>query len=196
MTVRKGQRMLSIMESTPDRPTAAQAAAALTDAETARAALARAIATPSWFLPSIAAAVAAQIAATAVGIGEDAPLVVVAGLAIFAAVAAVQLARFRRRNGVWLGGFASHVVLGTATLASAGYAVALAAAIWAAFGEQWWLVALCAIAGGVAYAVGGRRWMDAYRAEPATHGRGESAALLALLGAAALGGLALLLVAG
>jgi hypothetical protein len=184
--------MLSNMESPP---TAREAAAALADAEAARAALAGAIATPSWLFVSIAAAVAAHIAATAVGLAEDAPLAVAAGLALFAAVAAVQLARFRRHNGVWLGGFASRVVLGTTTPAAVGEAVALAAAIWAAFAAQWWLVALCASAGGIVYAVGGRRWIDAYRAQPATGGRGESAALLALFGVAALVGLVLLLIA-
>jgi hypothetical protein len=184
------------MENEPVRPTAVQAAAALGEAETARTALAGAIAVPSWFSASIAAAVAAQIAATAVGLAEDAPLAIVAGLAIFAVAAAVQLARFRHRNGLWLGGFASRVVLGTGTPASASYAVALAAAIWAASGEQWWVVAVCAITGGVAYALAGRRWMGSYREQPAGHARGESATLLALLGAVALGGVALLLVAG
>ncbi len=69
------------------------------------------------------------------------------GLAVFAAVAGVQLARFRRLNGVWLGGFASRVVLGTATAASVSYAVALAAAIWAAYGDRWGLVALWSAVG-------------------------------------------------
>ena len=84
----------------------------------------------------------------------------VAGLAVFAAVAGVQLARFRRVNGVWLGGFASRVVLGTGTAASVSYAAALAAAIWAAFGDHWWLVALWSAVGGAAYALSGRRWMQ------------------------------------
>jgi hypothetical protein len=105
----------------------------------------------------------------------------------------VQLARFRRLNGVWLGGFASRVVLGTGPAASLSYVIALGAAIWAAYDARWWLVALWAIAGGAAYALSGRRWMDAYRARPAVHWRGESAAWLALLGVAAFAGLALLL---
>ena len=77
-------------------------------------------------------------------------MAVVAGVAVFAAVAGVQLARFRRLNGVWLGGFTSRVVLGTATAASVSYAVALGAAIWAAYGERWWLVALWSSVGGAA----------------------------------------------
>jgi hypothetical protein len=131
---------------------------------------------------------------TAVGLGDGAPWVLAAGLAMFAAVAGVQLARFRRLNGVWLGGFASRVVLGTGTLASASYAIALGAAIWAAYDARWWLVTFWAVAGGAAYALSGRRWLGAYRAQPAVHGRGESAAWLALLGVTALAGLALLLI--
>ena len=168
------------------------AAAALADAEASRTGLARGIATPSWFFTSLAAAIAVQIATAATGLGKDRPWLLVAGLAVFALVAGVQLARFRRRNGVWLGGFASRVVLGTGTGASLAYVVALGAAIWAAYGEHPWLVALWSLAGGTGYALSGRRWLRRYRAAPATHSRGESLALLALLTVAALGGLALL----
>jgi hypothetical protein len=184
--------MLSIMESRRSRPTAAEAAASLRAAEAARAALAGTITTPRWFFAWLGAAVAVQIGTTAAGLGESAPGLLAAGLAVFGVVAGVQLLRFRRANGVWLGGFASRVVLGTATAASVAYAVALAAAIWAAYGERWWLVALWSAAGGAAYALSGSRWMRAYRGDPAAHARGESLAWLALLSAAALGGLALL----
>lgn len=182
------------MENTPERLTSADAAAALTAAEASRSSLAGGIATPSWFFTSLGAAIAVQVATTAVGLGDDRPWALAAGLVLFAAVAGVQLARFRRRNGVWLGGFAGRVVLGTGTLASASYAIALGAAIWAAYDARWWLVAWCAVAGGTAYALSGRRWMGRYRAQPADHGRGESAATLAMLGGAALAGLALLLI--
>jgi len=185
--------MLSNMESTPQRPTAAEASAALAEAEASRAGLALAIATPSWFFTSMSVAIAAQIATTAVAFGVGAPWLLVAGLLVFGAVAGVQLARFRRRNGVWLGGFASRVVLGTGTAASLSYAVALGAAIWAAYGSRWALVALWSVAGGAAYALAGRRWMRAYRDEPDVHGRGESVAWLALLSVVAVAGLVLLL---
>ena len=188
--------MLSNMESTPDRPTTAQASAALSDAEASRAALADRIATPSWFSTSMGVAIAAQIATTAVGLGAGALWVLAAGLAIFVAVAGAQLARFRRLNGVWLGGFASRVVLGTGTLASASYAIALGAAIWAAYDARWWLVALCSAGGGAAYALSGRKWIRTYREQPAVHGRGESATWLAVLAVAAVAGLALLLIGG
>jgi hypothetical protein len=180
------------MESEPHRPTAADASAALLDAEAARATLADHIATPSWFFASMGVAIAVQIATTAAGLGAEIPWLIAGGLAVFAAVAGVQLARFRRVNGVWLGGFASRVVLGTATAASVSYAVALAAAIWAAYGDHWWLVALWSALGGAAYALSGSRWMQAYRGDPAAHARGESLAWLALMTAAAIGGLVML----
>jgi catechol 2,3-dioxygenase-like lactoylglutathione lyase family enzyme len=138
------------------------------------------------------AVIAVQIAATAIGLGDDNPWALAAGLMTFAAAAAVQLVRFRRLNGVWLGGFASRVVLGTGTATSTSYAVALGMAIWAAFESQWWLMTLCSLAGGAAYALSGRRWLGAYRARPAAHGRGESAAWLALVTVAAIAGLVLL----
>lgn len=185
--------MLSNMESTPQRPTAAEASAALADAEAARAGLADAIATPSWFFTSMSVAIATQIATTAVAFGVGAVWLLEAGLAFFGIVAGAQLARFRRRNGVWLGGFASRVVLGTGTAASLSYAVALGAAIWAAYDSRWALVALWSVAGGAAYALGGRRWMHAYRGEPDVHGRGESVGWLALLALVAVAGLVLLL---
>lgn len=180
------------MESKPRRPTATEASAALLDAEAARATLADQIATPSWFFASISVAIAVQIATTAAGLGNDAPWLMAGGLAVFAAVAGVQLARFRRLNGVWLGGFASRVVLGSATAASVSYTVGLAAAIWAAYGDRWWLVALWSAVGGAAYALSGSRWMQRYRGDPAAHARGESLAWLALVMAAAIGGLAML----
>src|SRR5215213_10091949 len=171
------------MESTPPRPTASQAEAALRDAEASRTTLAQGIATPSWFFASLGAAIATQIATAAVGLGTGAPWVLAAGLAVFGAVAGVQLARFRRRNGIWLGGLASRVVLGGGSLASASYAIAGSAAIFAGYEARWWLVAVWSLTGGAAYALSGRRWLAAYRAQPAVHWRGESAALLALLGA-------------
>src|SRR3954449_10560381 len=145
------------MESKPRRPDAEEASAALLDAEATRAALADHIATPSWFFVSMSVAIAVQIAAVAVGLGDkhalDAgevgtPWLAAAGVALFAVVAGVQLARFRRLNGVWVGAFTSRVVLGTATAASVSYPLALGAAIWAAYGERWWLVALWSLIGG------------------------------------------------
>src|SRR4051812_34177383 len=191
------------MESKPPRPTAEEASAALLDAEATRPTLADHIATPSWFFVSMGVAIAAQVATVAVGLGDkhalgagevDAPWLVAAGLVVFAAVAGVQLARFRRLNGVWLGGFVSRVVLGTATAASVSYPVALGAAIWAAYAERWWLAALWSLVGGAAYALSGRRWMRTYRGNPAAHARGESLAWLTLMAVAALGGLGMLFI--
>lgn len=184
------------MESPFERPTAAEATAALTDADAASVRLAHGVATPSWFTASLGAAVAAHIATTAHGVTDGQPWTLAAGLAIFTVVAVVQLARFRQINGIWLGGFASRVVFGSGAAASVSYAVALAATIWAASVGQWWLVGLCAIAGGAGYALSGLRWLRAYRAEPSLHARGESPAWLALLAGTALAGLALLVLVG
>jgi hypothetical protein len=129
------------------------------------------------------------------GLGDDAAwarLALVAGLAGLVAAASVQLVRFRRLNGVWLGGFVSRVVLGTGTAASGSYAATAAIAIWGALDGRWWLVPVGSLAGGAAYALSGRLWLRAYRSEPARHSRGEPAAWLAALGLAALAGLALL----
>jgi hypothetical protein len=180
------------MESSRDRPSPADGAGALREAEASRAALAGGISVPPGFSLSLGAAIAVQIATTAIGLGDDRPWVLVGGLVLFAVVAAVQLAWFRAANGVWLGGFASRVVLGTSMTASLSYMAALSAALWAGFAGRWWMVAVCAAVGGAAYALSGVRWLRAYRAQAALHARGESAAALALLTLVALAGLALL----
>lgn len=183
------------MESSFRPPTHDEAAAALLGAEASRARLAGGVELPSWFATSLGAAIAVQIGTAALGVGDGSPWALwalAAGVAVFCAVGAVQLARFRRRNGVWLGGLAGRVVLGSGTIASSSYVVAFGAAIWAAFADRWLLVALASVAGGTAYALAGRRWLTAYRAQPEAHGRGEPAAWLALMAVAALGGLVLL----
>jgi hypothetical protein len=183
------------MENTAETPTPEEASAALIDAEGSRARLAHSIAVPSWFFTSLGAAIAVQIATTALGLGDDAGWArsaLVAGLVALVVVAGVQLVRFRRLNGVWLGGFASRVVLGTGGATSASYAATAAIAIWGALDGRWWLVAVGSLAGGAAYALSGRLWLRAYRSEPAQHGRGEPAAWLAALALVAIAGLALL----
>jgi len=104
----------------------------------------------------------------------------------------VQLVRFRRLNGVWVGGLASRVVFGGDAAATTAHFLAMGAAIWAAFEERWWLVGLCAIAGGAGYALCGVRWMRSYRGDPAAHSRGESVLLLVALGVVLLAGAVLL----
>jgi hypothetical protein len=182
--------------SEPRIPSAAEASAALNDAEEARATLAQNAEMPSLFFVSIGAAIAVQIASTAVGVADPSVsslAALAAGIAVLAAVAGVQLVRFRQLNGVRLGGLVSRVVLGTGTLASASYAVAGTAAILGAFDKRWWLVATSSIIGGALYALNGRLWLRRYRTEPALHARGESLTSLALLTVTALAGLALLL---
>lgn len=184
------------MESDRTSLTAHEAAAALAGADATRERLARSIRTPPWFFVTLGVAITVQIALFAVGLGEDRPWLVVSGFAVFVAVGAVQLARFRRLNGAWLGGFASRVVLGSGPAAATSYAVALGLAVWAAYADRAWLVACCSVAGGAAYALSGRRWLSTYRAEPAEHSRGESAVSLLVGAVAATAGLMLLLLNG
>lgn len=168
--------------------------------------LAQRLRTPPLFFTSIGVAIALQIALTAVAlswsVGDGGITTLsswtlaflVAGVAVLLVVAGVQLAAFRRLNGVWIGGLLSRVVLGTGAIASFAYVVALLAAIWAAIESQWWLVIVCSVVGGAAYAFGGRRWLEAYRAEPARHARAVSRPMVGLAVAVALAGLALLLI--
>jgi hypothetical protein len=159
--------------------------------------LAERITTPSWFFTSIGVAIACQIASLAAGVGATSAATLaalIAGIVALAAVAGVQLTRFRRQNGAWVGGFLSRVVLGTGSLSSSVYALASVAAILAAFHAQWWLVAIWSASGGAAYALSGRRWLRLYRAAPARHAQAESAVWLGLLTVAALAFLALLLI--
>lgn len=176
-------------------PTPEDAATALWEASAARDHLAAALVLPTFFFTSIAVAVAAQILTTAVAIAvgsATAWATVGAALLAFGLVAAVQLTRLRRLNGVRVGGIASRVVFGTASSASTLHLLAMGAAIWAAFSDAWWLVVLCSLAGGTAYAASGARWMRAYRDAPHEHSRAESALLLAALAVPALGALVLL----
>jgi hypothetical protein len=184
------------MESSYRPPTRDEAAAALMGAEASRAEFAGGLVLPSWFTTSIGAASALQIGTAALGVGVESPWAwgaLAAGLGVFVVVSVVQLMRFRRRNGVWLDGLVDRVVLGTGVVGSSSYVVALAAAAWAALAERWLLVAVASLAGGLAYALAGRRWLVAYRTEPEEHGRGKSStAWLVAVSLAAVGGLILL----
>src|SRR3954452_10644245 len=185
------------METSESRPTPDEAAAALLDAGSARDQLSHRLTLPSWVYSSIGLGVAVQTATLAVGVAAQSPAGVglaVAGLVPFVLVALVQLVRFRRLNGVRVGGLASRVVFGSDAVVSTAHFLGMGAAIWAAFGERWWLVGLCAIAGGVGYALGGVRWMRSYRGDPAAHSRGESVLLLVALLVPLFAGAVLLLV--
>ena len=197
------------MENAEPDPTPEDAAAALVEAEASRTRLAGALVLPSFFYAAIGAAVAVQIATTAFGIPRSnvqgdhladdrawALAALVGGLALFVLVAAIQLTRFRQLNAVWLGGLASRVVFGNDAAASTSYVVAFGASLWAGFEGVWCLMASCAIAGGTAYALSGRRWWRTYQGDPAPHGRGESAAWVAVFGILAVAGVVLLVVLG
>ncbi len=188
--------LLATMETSEGSPTPAEAAAALLDAGSARDQLSRRLTMPSWFYSSIGVAVVVQTATLAVGVADQSSAgigVAVAGVVPFVLVTVAQLLRFRGLNGVWVGGLASRVVLGGDATATTVHFLAMGAAIWAAFDEHWWLVALCAIAGGMGYEFCGVRWKRFYRGDPAAHSRGESVFVLVALVVSVFVGAALLL---
>ncbi|WP_405060732.1 hypothetical protein OG474_03605 [Kribbella sp. NBC_01505] len=162
------------MESN-ERPNPAEAAAALDDLQRSQSKLAAGLRLPSGFYVTIGLAISATIFLFARGLAggtEQVPLLLLAGLVVFAVVAGIQVLRFRRLNGALVGSMVSQVVLGKGTLSSVTYAAALAGAVWAGYSGNWWLAALCAVAGGAGYVAGGMRWMRQYRAEPQLNGRG------------------------
>ena len=114
----------------------------------------------------------------------------------FGVVAAIQLRRFTRLNGVRVGGFASQGrASGRPTTASLrrrpgrSRCVAYAAAVARPLVARW-----CCLGGRRAfvYVLSGRRWLRAYRQEPARVGAGESALWIALAVGLAVAGLVLL----
>ncbi|MBS1676331.1 MAG: hypothetical protein JST08_02995 [Actinobacteria bacterium] len=182
-----------------DLPAPEEASAALHEAEASRSALAARLVVPPSSLGLLGLAVAAQIALTAVGLGQDQGQaldhvwLVGVGVVVFSVAAGLQLALFRQRSGVWLGGLASRVTFGTSTAASTSYALAMGGAIWAAYEGAWALCAVAAGAGGAAYVLSGLYWVRAYRARPDRHARGEPALLLAAIAAVAIVGLVTLI---
>ncbi|MGW6377049.1 hypothetical protein ACWFRB_13400 [Rhodococcus sp. NPDC055112] len=174
-----------------------EAADALEAVEASRFGLAGGVVIPSSTHVWLGAAVAVQIATAAVGMPSGdrwGPWWIAAGVAVYAAVAWWQLRRFRRANGVRVEGFASRVVFGSGVLAAIGYAAGLGAAYAAMTHGWWWLAVPAAAAGGVAYAMSGRRWVASYRREPARLATAESVVWLALVGVLALAGLVLLVI--
>jgi hypothetical protein len=172
------------------------AAAALAALERSRRDVAGAVVLPAGYEIAMAAAIAVQIALAAVALaqrGPAVPLLIGGGLLVFAAMAAIQLVRFRAANGLWLGAFASRAVLGTAPEASQAYVVALGGALVAGTQRLWWIVAALALAGAVGYVAGGRRWLGRYREDPLAHGPGPAVGwTLAVLALGAVGGVVLL----
>lgn len=171
------------------------AAADIDAAEAARARLIARLRLPSWFHLSLGAAVAAQIAGLAPWVVTESRTGLIgaaAGCAIFLAIAGLQLTRFRLVNRVRIDGLFSRVVMGTSTNASLSYAAGLGAAIWAAAQEQWWIMGLAAIGGGVGYGVSGRAWWRSYLRNPDAHARGESRPTILVVGAIAAVGLLVL----
>jgi hypothetical protein len=181
---------MASMNALPSDPAGELAAADL-----ARQRLTAALRLPLWFHTSLGVAVAVQIGAAAYGIeGQTVRpmLVLVAGCLVFLAVAVVQVARFRRLNGVRVDGLISRAVLGTSNLSSLVYAAGLAGAVWAAFEGQPWWAAAAALGGGAGYAASAHLWWRGYQADPAGHARAESRATLLGYGLLTVAGLVLL----
>lgn len=178
-------------------PVDARAALAVADAAGRR--MAAGLRLPAGTLPVLGAAVAVQVATAATGIAAQTTTglaVVLGGLGVFLGAAALVLHRFRRANGVRVDGLASQVLLASGALASLVYPGAFAAATWAAFASQWWLVAVAAVVAGIGCAFGLRRWWRTYRHEPSEHASGASPRVLAGLAVVAVLGFATLLAFG
>lgn len=187
------------MESNAVNPPPQDPRSLVATADQTRQRLAHGLRLPVGLRPATAAAVAVQVATAAYGIAQQTTAglaVLLAGLAVFLLVGALMLHRFRQLNGVRLDGLASQLLLGSGTLTSLTYLASLAAATWAGFASQWWLVAVAAVLGGVGYALGTQRWWQAYRQDPVTQAPGASPRVLAGLVAVAILGLAALLVVG
>lgn len=170
------------METSGHRPTPDEAAEALLEADRARDLLSHQWVIPSGFHSSIGIGIFFQIVTVALGVSDQSSRgigLAVVGLVPIVLIGAVQLFRFRQLNGAWVSGMASRVVLGGDPSASTVHLLAMGAAMWAAFAERWWLVGLCAVAGGIGYALCGVRWVASYRNDPATYGKRESALVLA-----------------
>jgi hypothetical protein len=175
-----------------------QLVAQVDEAEAAALRWAGSLSLPRLFYTSLGVAIAIQVFSASWGIAanDGTGLVVAgAGVAFFAVVAATQLIRFRRANGVWVSGLASQVVLGSAPAASTVYALSVAGCIWAQFEDRGWLAAICAGLGGAGYAICGIFWWHRYQQAPQTHARAESRMLLIAMGLLGLLGAVLLLVA-
>lgn len=190
--------MLSSMESS-ERPEPDDAGEALAAAEEASRRLTVGMRLPAGTYPLFAVAIAVQLGTAAYGIAAQTVAglgVVLAGLAVFFAVASILLHRFRRLNGVSVDGLATQIVLASGGTASLVYLGALAGGIWAAFAGQWWLVALAALIGGIGCAIGVRLWWRRYRQNPATHATGATPRMLAVLAVVACLGFVALMVFG
>ncbi|MFC7487479.1 hypothetical protein [Knoellia pratensis] len=169
----------------------------LAAADRARDRLATGLRLPRGLFPVLAVAIAGQVGAAAYGIAAQTTAglaVVLAGAAVFLAIAALVLVQFRRINGVRVDGLASTIILGTGTTSTLAYMGTFAAATLAAFDSRWWLVVFAAAVGGAAYSLSAYRWWHAYRRNPVERAGGASPRMLALLALAACVGIAVLMV--
>jgi hypothetical protein len=185
------------MESISPSMDPSDAGAQLAAAKALRSRLTEGLRLPPWFHSSIGAAAAIQMASAAVVVARPSFgligfLGLVGGVVVFLGVAAVQLLRFRRLNGVWVRGLGSQAVLGMGNVSSAVYGFALAGSLYGGLAGHWWLTALAAVAGGAGYALNGRRWWAAYLRNPAKNTDGPPALYAAGCFVLAFAGLAVL----
>ena len=187
------------MESTHPPHDPSHALTELAAADAARERLTSGLHLPGGLHPALAVSVALHIGTAAAGIAAQTTAGMVllgAGLVAYLGVAGWALLRFRQINGVRVDGFSSQIVLWTGAVAGGTYVGAFAAATWAAFESQWWIVVLAAAVGGVGYAWGARQWWRAYLADPARHAPGSTPVVLALLTLSAVVGMVVLVVVG
>jgi hypothetical protein len=186
------------MESNPAEQNPGDPRSELAVADQARQRLAAGLRLPTGLHPILAAAVAVQVGAAAIGIAAQTTAglaVALAGLAVLMGVAALLLSQFRRINGVRVDGLSSQIVLGTGGTSTLIYLIGFGAATWAAFESRWWLVAAAAVIAGLSYAFGTLQWWRAYRHDPSTHVGGASPRVFAALAVIACLGLIALLIA-
>ena len=170
------------MASSDGLPTPEAAAVALAEAEDSRTMVARGVVLPSWFYGAIGAAITVQIAATALGLAD------IGGVAVAGGCAGV-----RAGGGHRIGPFPAGERGGAGRVREPGgrrhrdrrvQVLCVVPGRGGVGGVRPGMVAGGALRGRrrVAYAGSGRRWLRTYRAEPAAHGRGQSAAVLAVAG--------------
>lgn len=187
------------MESTDERHDRHDASAALAAADDVRERLAGSLRLPAPLQAALAIALMAQLTTAAYGISAQTATglgVVLAGAVTWLAVAVPALHRFRRVNGVRVDGLTSQVLLGPSGSSTVAYLAALGAATWAAFESRWWLVAVAAVAGGVAYAFGSAQWWRTYRRDPGLYSTGASPRVIGALSVLGAVGFVVLMVIG
>lgn len=142
-------------------------------AEQARSELARGLVVPRGYDLTLGAGVAALVAVVAVSrvIGAWWATALLAAVAlVFGAAGALQVRRFRELNGAWISGLRSGRTRVATALAVIAITAGFLGATVAAGAGRWLLVAVIAVASGLAYGAASRWWMHIYRSEHGADG--------------------------